>query len=434
MSLTKPLLGNGKKVDEEEEVGSTVAATVINLLKNMVGAGLLNVCIAFKYASVLGGMLVALFSAFVCTAGFLLIGYCCAKTNAKTFRGLWQVSMGASSEKVMDLVLFFHTFFSCVGYITMIGDFCVKSCSGLFPGSIFATHREASIIVVTVFAIFPLSLYKNLDSLKHTSVIGLVITALSCAYVFGDVVWNASEYQAIPTLRDSFWYVRLDMFKALALFNGSFSAHYNAPTYYAELKVRTFANYAKVTTYSFIIATALFISFGLAGFARFGDEVLGNVLKSYSAHDPMVQVSWMCMMVSTVFNFPHAFQRMRTSWNAMWNKRAHDDFMVTTLFCLGLCLYFGITFQDIAVIKMIKGATLGVSIMFLFPAMIYLSLSYQGTRRNGNSNGNSNGHSNGNSNGNSKEPVTFLRVLCMLLIVSGLAQGTLALMVHWKVI
>ena len=29
--------------------------------------------------------------------------------------------------------------------------------------------------------------------------------------------------------------VKLDMFKTLALFNGSFSAHYNAPTYYAEL-------------------------------------------------------------------------------------------------------------------------------------------------------------------------------------------------------
>ena len=31
--------------------------------------------------------------------------------------------------------------------------------------------------------------------------------------------------------------VQLDMFKTLALFNGSFSAHYNAPTYYAELNL-----------------------------------------------------------------------------------------------------------------------------------------------------------------------------------------------------
>ena len=53
----------------QAEVGSTVTATVINLLKNMVGAGLLNVCVAFQYASVMGGLLVMLFSAFVCTGG-----------------------------------------------------------------------------------------------------------------------------------------------------------------------------------------------------------------------------------------------------------------------------------------------------------------------------------------------------------------------------
>lgn len=421
--LTKPLLSKSKRA-EDEFSGSTVSATVINLLKNMVGAGLLNVCIAFKYASVLGGVLVMCFSAFVCTAGFLMIGYACSKTGAKTYRALWRDSIGARSEKVVDLVLFFHTLFSCVGYITMIGDFCIKSCSGLFPGSCLATRRELSIYLVTVVAIFPLSLYKNLDSLKHTSVIGLVITGLSCAYIFYDVVVHAAEYEAVETLREHFWYVRLDMFKTLALFNGSFSAHYNAPTYYAELKVKTFRNFTMVTLYAFAIATVLFTVFGLAGFARFGDHVLGNVLKSYSPEDPMVQLSWMCMMVSTVFNFPHAFQRMRSSWNALWDKTPHADFLLTTVGLLTVSLYMGVAFQDIAVIKMIKGATLGVSIMFIFPAMIYLSVSSgemqleradpDGKRR--------------------KEPYGLLRALCVLMLGSGLLQGALALLVHYKVI
>ena len=71
---------------------------------------------------------------------------------------------------------------------------------------------------------------------------------------------SKEEYGAAETLNSHFWYaaetaiisvfadwegvgvgeacraqVQLDMFKTLALFNGSFSAHYNAPTYYAEL-------------------------------------------------------------------------------------------------------------------------------------------------------------------------------------------------------
>mmetsp|Transcript_7069 Transcript_7069/g.15222 ORF Transcript_7069/g.15222 Transcript_7069/m.15222 type:complete len:415 (-) Transcript_7069:154-1398(-) len=413
--LKMPLLRKVKVDDKDGEVGSTVLATVINLLKNMVGAGLLNVCIAFKYASVLGGMLVMLFSAFVCTTGFLMIGYCCSKTGSKTFRDLWRVSIGSSSEKVVDWVLFFHCLFSCVGYITMIGDFSTKSLSGLLPGSILAERREVSIILITVFLIFPLSLYKSLDALKHTSVIGLAITAFSCAYVFYDVIANASDYGAGEVIRNNFWYVDLDMFKTLALFNGSFSAHYNAPTYYAELKDRNFSNFVRLTLYSFAIATVLFTSFGIAGFARFGDQVLGNVLKSYSPDDFMVQLSWLFMMISTVFNFPHAFQRMRSSWTTLTGQGIDGSGLWLTIGLLLLCLWMGIAFQDIAVIKMIKGATLGVALMFIFPALIYLSLISKSGKL-------------------WKERSGFLAVLCVVMLLSGFLQGALALLVYWKVI
>jgi len=316
------------------------------------------------------------------------------------------------------------------GYITMVGDFSVKSASGLLPGSILAERREVSICLITLFAIFPLSLYKNLDSLKNTSIIGLAITAISCAYVFYDVVAHAAQYEAFETLRDHFWYARLDMFKTLALFNGSFSAHYNAPTYYAELKDKTFLNYFKVTVYAFSIATALFTLFGLAGFARFGDKVLGNVLKSYSPDDPMVQMSWLFMMISTVFNFPHAFQRMRSSWNALLGKPSEWQFLLTTVGLLSLSLYMGVAFKDIAVIKMIKGATLGVSIMFIFPALIYLKLSepFKYKRK-------SSGELCDAASINRRQKRTsFLRFLSGVMMMTGIVQGALALLVHYKVI
>lgn len=403
---------------EEEDAGATVAATVINLLKNMVGAGLLNVCVAFRYASVVGGVLVMLYSAFVCTAGFLVLGLCCSRTGAKSFRELWRKAMGTGSEKVVDAALFFHTLFSCVGYITLIGDFSVKSASGLMPDSYLARRREVSVCLITAFALFPMCLFKTLEALKHTSMLGLAITGASCAYILYDVLAYASDYDAAETLRSHMWYVRLDAFKTLALFNGSFSAHYNAPTYYAELKDRSFATFARATLYAFAIATTLFTVFGLAGFARFGDEVLGNVLKSYSADDPMIQLSWLSMMVSTVFAFPHAFLRMRSSWNMLLGKAPHADFVPTTAGLLGVSFVMGVVFTDIAVIKLIKGATLGVSIMFVFPALFFLRLSGDGGVRS-------------DGRGLSAERTKLLRGLCWVMMVTGFVQGLLALLVHY---
>lgn len=417
VALTQPLLG-GKK-DE----GATIAATVINLLKNMVGAGLLNVCIAFKYSSVVGGIFAMMFSAFISTAGFLLIGYCCEKASAKSFREVWRAAIGTSSEKVVDVCLFLHCLFSCVGYITLIGDFSVKCFGGLFPGSILGTRRDVPILLITTVFIFPLSQLKSLDKLKFTSAAGLGITALACTYVFYEAIATREETGAAQNLRDHWYYMNFGIFKTIALFNGSFSAHYNAPTYYAELKNKSFKRFAQASLYSFAIATALFMTFGVVGFARFGDEIMGNILKGYEADNVCVQLSWLAMMMSTIFVFPHAFQRMRSSWNELIGKPPGWAFQPTTIVLLLVCVYMGTAFEDISVIKMIKGATLGTSLMFIFPAMFYISLSRQeagkpdpdGKRRRG-------------------EPVQILQVVSGLMIVCGVGQGALALASHFKMI
>merc|ERR1711870_46790 len=102
----------------------------------------------------------------------------------------------------------------------------------------------------------------------------------------------------------------------------------------------------------------------------------------------------------------------------MGNKGPHANFLITTIGLLGLCLYMGIAFTDIAVIKMIKGATLGVSTMFIFPALFYMKLNSDGKK----------------FDGVSAEKTLVLRILCLIMMVTGFVQGLLALLVHYKVL
>lgn len=410
-NVKAPLAGGVAK-----KAGASITSTCINLCKNMIGAGLLNVCIAFKYSSVLGGLLAMIFSSFVSTAGFLLIGFCCDKYGATTFRELWQKAMGKQTDKIVDVALFFHTLFSCVGYITLIGDFSTKSASGLFPGSIFE-DRVFSVCAITILAIFPLCLLKTLDSLKFTSALGLFITALACLYCFGEALANFS--QVTEVLADKWCYFKMDIFKTIALFNGSFSAHYNAPEFYAELADRSFARFAKCAFISFGIGTSLFTIFGLVGYGRFGDEVLGNILKGYDEDNTLVQLCWLAMGLSTVFVYPHAFQKMRASFNAVLGKDKFANFYPTTVGLLICCVYGGITFTDISVIKMIKGATLGTSLMFIFPALFYINLSKQGSTVVKKEFGENQG---------------LIGNLSWALLINGFACGALAVLIHFKVI
>lgn len=424
--------------------GATIPTTVINLLKNMVGAGLLNVCVAFKYSSVIGGVLSMALSAVLCTCGFLLIGYCCAKTGARSFRALMCMTVGRSMGRVVDIFLFFHTLFSCVGYITLIADFTTKSCSGLFPGSLFAESRVAGVLTIVITILFPLSLLRDLAPLKYTSAFGLAVIFFACCYVFIDCFATAEEHHPVQNLQDHMWYMKFDTFKTIALFNGSFSAHYNAPTYYAELRNKSFKRYAQVTFWAFGISTVLFTSFGLIGFARFGADVQGNVLKSYDPGSVWVQLSWMCMNLATVFVFPLAFQRMRASWTALFNKNfgVHSvgPIPYTTIALLAVSTYFGVAFTDIAVIKMIKGATLGVSIMFIFPGLAYLGMIAKASSGNGIHMDVTLRDEVGMSRQVSESielmsgENSTVKIFSYVLIVVGICQGVFALLSHYKLI
>ncbi|CAK0807572.1 unnamed protein product [Prorocentrum cordatum] len=427
--------------DGDKEKGATILTTCINLLKNMVGAGLLNVPVAFMYSSVLGGVLDMVLSSVLATGGFLLIGYCCSKTGARSYRALMSVSVGPACGKLIDVMLFFHTLFSCVGYITLIGDFTTKSMSGLMPGSIFATSRAFATVTIVVLIIFPLSLLRDLKSLKPFSAMGLAAIAFSCLYVFYELWATSDENTPMQTISDHWWYVKFDTFKTIALFNGSFSAHYSAPTFYAELKQKSFNRYAQCALWSFGISTILFTVFGVAGFARFGDDVLGNILKSYDPTSIPVQLSWMCMNIATIFVFPIAFQRMRASWTALVNKPLglHGNSAIpwTTIGLLAASTYFGIAFTDIAVVKLIKGATLGVSIMFIMPGLAFLGISSKG----GNYKDFERNFSpemvrqiSPSKEVFDQEPTGMVRAFSYVLVVVGVLQGIFALLSHFKLI
>merc|ERR1712032_386468 len=111
----------------------------------------------------------------------------------------------------------------------------------------------------------------------------------------------------------------------------------------------------------------------------------------------------------------------------------------TTIALLGAATYFGIAFTDIAVIKMIKGATLGVSIMFIFPGLAFLGIS-----------GKENDFARQASWGSDTEvmkrqisptrevmkdePTALLRAFSYVLIATGIFQGMFALLSHYKLI
>eukprot|EP00438_Fugacium_kawagutii_P000809 Skav235094 [mRNA] locus=scaffold711:70939:84063:- [translate_table: standard] len=164
--------------------------------------------------------------------------------------------------------------------------------------------------------------------------------------------------------------------------------------------------------------------------------------------------------VSTVFNFPHAFQhldgaveRMRSSFNALINRGPEDNFMFTTILLLSVSVYMGVAFKDIAVIKMIKGTEANIGLetkgqplqhpRFIFPAIFFIQLNEPirlKRKRSGDVNDPmSQVRRRCNPNGSSLAASCFfdshtLATNEVIMMITGFVQGALALMVHYNII
>ena len=132
----------------------------------------------------------------------------------------------------------------------------------------------------------------------------------------------------------------------------------------------------------------------------------------------------------------------KASWTALVNKpggiHASSQIPWTTIVLLAVCVYFGTAFTDIAIIKMIKGATLGVSIMFIFPGLAFLGIAKKEAESGGRAvtwgDADMARQLSAPEKSTGQEPTAAIKAFSIMMVVVGVFQGCFALLVHYKII
>jgi hypothetical protein len=181
--VVRPMVVQDRKKLESE--GATISSEVLNLVKSIVGVGVLSLpagVAAFGSAP----------SAFVPAAilitvigvlsgyGFSLIGKVCAYTGAKSYREAWSRTVGEQSSWIPAWAITCKTFLACLAFSMVIADTF---------SSLLETSRNGTLMTVTLLVLTPLCLIKNLKSLAPFSllgVLGMTYTAVAMTIRFLD--------------------------------------------------------------------------------------------------------------------------------------------------------------------------------------------------------------------------------------------------------
>jgi len=392
-------------------VGSSVTMTVVQIVNNVAGAGILTLGAGMAAGvgwvpAVLICLLVGALSGYT----FYLIGAACAMTGETSFKGLWSRTLGKESTWVVDGSITLVCLSAAIIYAGILGD-VVTSLLSLAGVATSAATRPAAICALALAVLTPLSLLKDLSALAFTSAIGcgaILYTALFVAVraLDGSYRGAASEFvKSLPAqLRPSFaqaWSSPAGLFslnaKALVLISNlglAFIAHYNAPAFYSGLADATPQRFALAVSVAFSILTVLYtLMMGLA-YGTFGANTASNLLHNYAEADVLAVFGRVATGASILFGFPLAMLGLRSAFvdmcaslstkitnkdsglkRALASVSAPGARVPLVLSLLTLVTFVACTLTDIGVIVGVSGALLGAAVVYIFPSLIYADVA-----------------------------------------------------------
>eukprot|EP00929_Paragymnodinium_shiwhaense_P028425 TRINITY_DN16475_c0_g1_i1.p1 TRINITY_DN16475_c0_g1~~TRINITY_DN16475_c0_g1_i1.p1 ORF type:complete len:444 (+),score=65.14 TRINITY_DN16475_c0_g1_i1:58-1332(+) len=410
---------------------SSTTAAAVNLAKNLVGASIFSLPAGLLRGSVVYGLGSLFLVGASCAGTFVLIAFLCRNLNATSYRDAWCAAFGKKSGDIVDVSIFLNGLFACVSYVILIADFMSKAVEGLLGWQ--GASRTMIIALVTGTCLLPLSLFRDLSPLKYTSMLGLLIIGFVIAYVVSDFFGNIAE--ARPVLEEHSCHLGMGVFSMVALSTGAFKAHYNAPRFFKELGGDLHAHSTAVAA-AYGGAFLIYACFAVAGFGLFGEDVMGNVLRNYPATSTAVLLVQCGMAFAIIFTYPLVFSSARESLIGMspslriWGRFAergppspqqNKAHLLITSVMVALISVVACGVDDVSLVTGILGATIGSSLCWIFPGLMYLKT-----------------HKSPVANKSLHQPLTggpalvgtpLLRGLCMLCVVTGFASATLGVAV-----
>jgi amino acid permease len=183
LTMTVDAAEKGEIVDAIPPGQATVTQLCFNLVKGVVGAGVLSLpagiaAFASAPSAVVPAVALIAIIGILSGYGFALIGRVCAYTNTKSYRDAWSATVGESSSWIPAVAVTFKTFCAILAYSMILGDTFV---SLLMTAGVTAA-KVPTLVAVTAGILLPLCLLKNLASLAPFSLVGslgMIYTAVA---------------------------------------------------------------------------------------------------------------------------------------------------------------------------------------------------------------------------------------------------------------
>lgn len=292
---------------------STMKAATFNLVKGIVGAGVLSLpagVAAFgdNKGAVIPGIILVSIAGALSGYNFSLIGRVCAYTGATSYAGAWENSIGEATAWIPAGACTCKTFLAVLAYSMILAE----TFQAIFASVGISATRSQSLIALTCTVLLPLCLMKNLASLAPFSLLGIIgmlltVVCMGARYFDGSYALPDGKFlkdlskQPLFGTKGASAVFSPNSFILVCMLSTAYMAHFNAPKFYNELEDNTIERFNALVSTSFSISIVFFSIATALGFLTFGANSAGFILTNYSSKDSLIGLSRILVAFALIF-------------------------------------------------------------------------------------------------------------------------------------
>lgn len=310
---SRALLGRAgepqNKPDSKKDGHATLVSCISNLLNTIIGSGMLTFPLAMASSGLIPGMITCVISGSIAAFGLYLLSLCATKTKHRhsSFHAVSQLTFPGAAV-FFDAAIATKCFGVSISYLIII--------KGLMPNVVESLYHALTSestnppkwalegrnwISFFMLILVPLSFFRQLNSLRHTSYIALFSVAYLLVIVITCYYWPLN---GMPEAGE----IRLIHFTPSFVSNFpvqvfAFTCAQNLFPIYNELKNNSQARMNIVVGGSIGTATLTYEIIAVFGYLTFGSKVGPNIIAMYPSTTVFVAVGQLAIVILVLFSY-----------------------------------------------------------------------------------------------------------------------------------
>lgn len=347
----------------------------INLLKTVLGSGILYIPMLFKEYGVANAIIFLTISCFLSISGLMMYAKCKDElkeenSNISTFSDYSYPFLG----KVVDLFIVLKCFGVATTYLIIIRDTIPRVLFQMFKLE-FLKSKKIGLIIFLMF-IGPVTFFKKLNNLKYTSFLGvmaILLVILSSFYRF--FTMTLVENRNVELFKP----LNFSIFSGIGTFVFAFTCHQNLVTIQNEFRNKSLGRVYKLILLTMFSSFLVYFGFGFINYYIFGDQLIDNVLNNYP-DDKLTDVMKVLYVFVMGFSYPLQINPCRLYFKSLvgLNTRSTRNSLplhiVLTAVLVVMTYSLAISGINLGVVYSFIGATASTMICLILPPVFYLKI------------------------------------------------------------